>query len=104
MTKDDLIGEPQSTTEESFKALAEDAEILSSIDYAVNVLVEIETSIDDRDLNTSTITLAADKLADMIDTFLMYVECYEGDVVDIDEIIAFAGASVGSTPRSTSIH
>ena len=90
--------------DESFTALAEDAEILAGIDYAVNILIEVENSIDDKDLNTSTITLAADKLVDMIETFLTYVECYEGDVVDIDEIINFAGASVGSTPKSTSVH
>jgi len=94
MTPDDL------DTEE-LVAMCESALVVKDIQFACDMLAEMEVMIPEEDLANTVISVNASKLADMIETFLAFVDVYEGDAVDVEEMIDFAGASVlGQTVRT----
>lgn len=88
-------------SDEPFPALCDDPEVLKDLQYACDLMAEIEVMIPEEDLEETTVTVNAAKLYDMLDTLLTYAGCYESDAVDVDEMLTFAGITLSTqTARS----
>lgn len=88
--------------------LSSEIAVSRSIDFAVNILYELDTAIDkDQNLENVTVTVNAARLASVCDSLLSYAENY--DDVDVKELFEMCSAvqehsSVINTHSSNTVH